>query len=379
MEAKIITDRNLWNDFVEKSIHCNLTQTYEWGELMQELHAESLHIGVTDDEGQLCAVILLLISKLPLMRIPYFYAPRGPVIDDPTSPAMTILLNFVKAEAHKRGVCMLKIEPDAHDSDTQWLTSLTARGFRPNPYANHLRREWVLDVRPSEQELLAKMHKKTRQYIRTSSRTGVTIRPGNVKEDIDTFYDLYMQTGQRSDFKILPKSFYAHMIELYGANAAFFVAEYEGKPIAAAIILRRGQWSWNMYEAASEQSRELRINYLLQWQRILWAKAQGCWYFNSRGIPDNLEEGQELYGVYNFKRGFGGFDIRYLQTHDLVYRPISYAIYRILLDAKHWYVEKQAAKKQAQQKAKSDVKDATPVQTSQVKKEKTAITQEVHP
>ena len=85
MEARIITDRKLWNDFVEKSIHCNLTQTYEWGELMQELQSEILHIGVTDEEGQLCAVILLLILKMPLLRIPYFYAPRGPVIDEPAS------------------------------------------------------------------------------------------------------------------------------------------------------------------------------------------------------------------------------------------------------------------------------------------------------
>jgi lipid II:glycine glycyltransferase (peptidoglycan interpeptide bridge formation enzyme) len=163
---------------------------------------------------------------------------------------------------------------------------------------------------------------------------------------------------------VLPKSYYARMLELYGENAAFFIAEYEGKPIAAAIILRLGQWCWNMYEAASEQSRELRVNYLLQWQRILWAKAQGCWYFNSRGIPDNLEEGQELYGVYNFKRGFGGFDIRYLQTYDLAYRPISYAIYRVLLDIKHWYAEKQAAKKHVQKKTKSDTKDTTPSQPS---------------
>jgi lipid II:glycine glycyltransferase (peptidoglycan interpeptide bridge formation enzyme) len=363
MKAQIITDRKLWNDFVEKSIHCNLTQTYEWGELMQELQAEKLHIGVTDEDGQLCAVMLLLILRLPVMHIPYFYAPRGPVIDDPTSPAMTVLLNFVKAEARKRGACMLKVEPDAHDGNTQWLTSLQERGFRPNPYANHLRREWVLDVRPDEQTLMAKMHKKTRQYIRTSSRTGVTIRPGNVKDDIDAFYNIYIQTGQRSDFGVLSKSFYARMLELYGENAAFFVAEYEGKPIAAAIILRLGQWCWNMYEAASDQSRELRINYLLQWQRILWAKAQGCWYFNSRGIPDQLEEGQELYGVYNFKRGFGGFDIRYLQTHDLVYRPIAYAIYRVLLDAKHWYVKRQENKKHAQ----GPEKDTTAKQASQVR------------
>jgi lipid II:glycine glycyltransferase (peptidoglycan interpeptide bridge formation enzyme) len=361
MEAQIINDRKLWNNFVEKSIHCNLTQTYEWGEVMQELHSETLHIGVIDEERQLHAVMLVLISKLPLLRIPYFYAPRGPVIADPTSPAMTVLLNFVKVEARKRGVCMLKIEPDAVDGDAQWLASLRERGFRPNPYANHLRREWVLDVRPSEKELLSAMRPSTRRNIKnTLSRAGITLRLGNSKDDIDIFYDIYIQTGQRSNFLVLPKSYYRRFLELYGDNAAFFIVEYEGKPIAAAIVVRLGKWSWSMYEAASDQSRKFRINYMLQWHRILWAKEHGCWYFNFRGIADVLEEGQELYGIYDFKSSFGGFDIRSLETHDLVYRPISYAIYRVLLDAKHWYDKKQTAKKHAQKKSNN----ATPPHTS---------------
>ena len=371
MEAQIITDRKSWNDFVEKSIHCNLTQTYEWGELMQELGSEALHVGVTDEEGQLQAVMLLLILKLPLLRIPYFYAPRGPVIDDPASPAMTVLLNFVKVEARKRGACMLKVEPDAPDGDAQWLAALRGRGFRLNPYANHIRHEWVLDVRADEQELLSRMHKKTRQHVRTSPRTGTIVRPGNLQEDLDAFYDIFVQTGQRSDFMILPKSYYARMLELYGERAAFLVAEYEGKPIAAAIMVYLGKWCWGMYEAASDLSRKLRINYMLQWERMLWARAHGCWYYNLRAIPDVLEEGQELYGIYEFKRSFGGFAMRSLQTHDLVYRPISYTIYRILLDAKHWY-----DKKHVQKDVKSDAKNGKQVQTVQVQ-EKISVEVEV--
>jgi peptidoglycan pentaglycine glycine transferase (the first glycine) len=91
-------------------------------------------------------------------------------------------------------------------------------------------------------------------------------------------------------------------------------------------------------------------NHLLQWTAFRWAKSQGCWYYNFRGIPDILEEGQPMWGVYVFKSGFGGSDIRSLQTHDLAYRPLSYRIYRLLLDAKHWYDQKQAEKKQAEKK-----------------------------
>ena len=345
MQAQIITDREQWNEFVAASDLCNITQTYEWGELMSQKHAEFLPVGVVQDDGTLCAVMLVLISSVPGLHVPYFYAPRGPILANPASPAMTILLNFVRAEAKKRGICMLKIEPGVMDGDPQWSTTLNHYGFRTIPYAHHLRHEWVTDIRADEDALLASMHKKTRQYIRTASRTDVVVRSGQGQADIDAFYDLYSQTGERSEFMILDKSYYERFLRLYKDNAELLIAERDGRVIAAAIVARLGLWSWNMYEGASEESRELRINYLLQWKRILWAKSHGCWYFNSRGIPDVLEEGQELYGVYNFKRGFGGYAMRSLATHDLVYRPLIYKLYRTMLDGKHWYEQRQAAKK----------------------------------
>ncbi|GCE08649.1 lipid II:glycine glycyltransferase FemX [Dictyobacter aurantiacus] len=358
MKAQIITDRQQWNDFVAASELCNLTQTYEWGELMSKRHADSLHVGVVNEDGSLCAAMLVLVSTVPGLHVPYFYAPRGPIIDNPASPAMTILLNFVKAEAHKRGACMLKIEPGVPDGDKTWLNALRHYGFRSIPYAHHLRHEWVTDIRGDEQELMSKMHKKTRQYIRTSARTSTVIRESHEQSAIDAFYRIYCETGERSEFMVLNKEYYENFLRLYKDNAALLIAEYDNRIIAAAIVVRLGRWSWNMYEAASDESREMRVNYLLQWQRILWAKSHGCWYFNSRGIPDVLEEGNELYGVYNFKRGFGGYAMRSLETQDLVYRPLVYQAYRKLLDGKHWYDSQQAAKRKAKELKEAEEKKA---------------------
>ncbi|GLV54979.1 hypothetical protein KDH_18260 [Dictyobacter sp. S3.2.2.5] len=358
MKAQIITDRQQWNDFVAASELCNLTQTYEWGELMSKRHADSLHVGVVNEDSSLCAAMLVLVSTVPGLRVPYFYAPRGPIIDNPASPAMTILLNFVKAEAHKRGACMLKIEPGVPDEDKTWLNALRHYGFRSIPYAHHLRHEWVTDIRGDEQELMSKMHKKTRQYIRTSARTGTVIRESHEQSALDAFYRIYRDTGERSEFMVLGKEYYENFLRLYKDNAALLIAEYDNRIIAAAIVVRLGRWSWNMYEAASDESREMRVNYLLQWERIRWAKSHGCWYFNSRGIPDVLEEGNELYGVYNFKRGFGGYAMRSLETQDLVYRPLVYQTYRKLLDGKHWYDSQQAARRKAKELKEAEEKKA---------------------
>jgi hypothetical protein len=77
-------------------------------------------------------------------------------------------------------------------------------------------------------------------------------------------------------------------------------------------------------------------NHLLQWTAIRWAKEQGCWYYNFRGIPDVLEESQPMWGVYLFKSGFGGSAMRSLETHDLPYNPILYRLYRGWLDGRTW-------------------------------------------
>src|SRR5258708_9990962 len=146
MKAYIITDCRQWNDFVAASVCCNITQSYEWGELAPHLGAEALRIGVVDEDGQLCAAMLILITSAPVLRRTYFYAPRGPVIDDPDSPAMTVLLNFVKAEARKRGAFMLKIEPSVPEGDQQWLATLKKPAFRPNLSATYIRTEWALDI-----------------------------------------------------------------------------------------------------------------------------------------------------------------------------------------------------------------------------------------
>jgi lipid II:glycine glycyltransferase (peptidoglycan interpeptide bridge formation enzyme) len=252
------------------------------------------------------------------------------------------MLKFLKAEARKRGVFMLKVEPSATDESANWLQALRRHGFQMTPHMVSPRSEWVLDLQPEEKDILAGMKEKWRYNIRLAGRKGVTVRRGKDQADLDTFYAIYETTSQRDAFFIHNKSFYEEIVRLYEQDdrCALFIAEYEGVAISAIIVLHYGRWSWYMYGASSNEQRNLMPNHLLQWNGMQWAKAHGCWYYNFRGIPDVLEEGQELWGVYLFKRGFGGYAIRALETHDLVYQPLVYQVYRRLLEIKRWRDEK---------------------------------------
>ena len=344
MKADIITDKQQWNDFIATSTGCNITQTYEWGELLKFRNDEVLPIGVLNDEGQLCAAMLIIISRISVLPTPYFYAPRGPVIEDPDSEALDILLAFTRAEARKRHAFMLKIEPGVTTEDQPWPQALKKRGFVSNPEARHLRHEWVLDLRPDEAKLMAGMKKTWRYCVRLAGRKDVTVRIGNDEKDLDIFYQLLNTTSDRDSFFIYGKDFYQRLLELYGDRARLLIAEYEGQPLGAALLIAHGRWCWYMYGASSNEQRDRMPNHLLQWTAFQWAKQQGCWYYNFRGIPDILEEGQPMWGVYVFKSGFGGYAMRAMETQDQAYIPIIYTLYRRLLQAKLWYNNRKAQK-----------------------------------
>ena len=63
MEARIITDGQQWNDFVAASECCNITQSYEWGELGPFLGVQTMRAGVIDDDGKLCPQKLMTPHK----------------------------------------------------------------------------------------------------------------------------------------------------------------------------------------------------------------------------------------------------------------------------------------------------------------------------
>jgi len=78
--------------------------------------------------------------------------------------------------------------------------------------------------------------------------------------------------------------------------------------------------------------------YLLQWEAMRWAKTKSCTTYDLWGVPDEDEDALEsqfttrsdgLWGVYRFKRGFGGQLKRSAPAFIRVYRPLLYKAYQL--------------------------------------------------
>src|SRR5579883_299151 len=323
MEVREIADREQWDHFVSQAQTGHLMQSYQWGELMKRDGHPIVRLGVLED-GQLIAAALALVFTMPYVGKPWLYVSRGPIVDDPTSPALPLLIDALHQIARRKGAAMLKVEPNVEEGTPGWREALRRLGFQPNPIPTHVRRSWLLDIRPPEAKLLAGMKRSWRYNIKVAERGGIQTRLASSPEDMEAFYRLYQQTSQRDDFTILPLKHYTDILELFGDDARLFLAEYQGEPLVGHLLIRYGTCCWDMFGATSEAHRNLKPGYLLHWKTFLWAKEQGCTLYDFRGIPEILEPGEEMWNVYEYKRGFGGFSRLSLATHDYVYRPLIY-------------------------------------------------------
>ncbi|HRQ32721.1 MAG TPA: peptidoglycan bridge formation glycyltransferase FemA/FemB family protein, partial [Anaerolineales bacterium] len=102
------------------------------------------------------------------------------------------------------------------------------------------------------------------------------------------------------------------------------------------FVARNGNRAYYLYGASTDEERNRMPTYLLQWEAMKWAKARGCEEYDLWGVPDEDEATLEanfesrhdgLWGVYRFKRGFGGELKRAAQAMDRVYNPILYWAY----------------------------------------------------
>ena len=187
------------------------------------------------------------------------------------------------------------------------------------------------------------MKQKTRYNIRLAQRKGVTIREGGI-DDLAIFYELSQITAARDGFGIHTLAYYEAAYRFFAPDGcALLIAEIQAEskgqpePLAALMVFRQGETAYYLYGASSNRHRNLMPAYLLQWAAIEWAKRQGCGRYDLWGIPDaepavleaeftNRHDG--LWGVYRFKRGFGGQVVRSLGAFDYVYRPALYRAYR---------------------------------------------------
>ncbi|MEZ4670452.1 MAG: peptidoglycan bridge formation glycyltransferase FemA/FemB family protein [Anaerolineae bacterium] len=336
----IITDRDQWNNALRALPYAHILQTWEWGAFKQVTTGWQPTRFAYHQDGKTLAMASVGVRSVGPFNV--MYVPKGPALDYANPQHCAAVLDHLQAFARRSRAIWLKIDPDVisatglpntdedmPDATGQTvLAALRQRGWRFSGDQVQFRNTICMDLTLSEDDLLAAMSQNTRRKVRTAEKKGVTVRAATL-DDLPILYDLYRTTGERDHFLIRPPDYYEQAWRSFMANglAHALIAEAEGRPIAHVILFHFGRKCWYFYGASSNQERERMPNYLLQWEAMRWAKAQGYALYDMWGAPDEFVETDPMWGVYEFKRGFRGVVTRHIGAWDYAPYPPLYGLY----------------------------------------------------
>lgn len=329
-------EKREWDECIMAQ-HGHLLQSWAWGELKGRFGWTALRLQVNGAAAQ------VLFRRLPF-GLTIAYIPKGPVIDWTNTHQGQALLTTIHAEAKKRRAIFLKVEPHLYHSTCLTGSNpaeaaanfLNQAGFIPADTIQP-QTSLVINLQHSDEAILAAMKQKTRYNIRLAEKKGVRVRQGQIT-DVATFHELALITASRDGFGVHSLDYYQAAYELFAPErCVLLLAEFESEPLAALMAFRYGQEAYYFYGASANQHRQLMAPYLIQWVAMQWAKQQGCTHYDLWGIPDaglatleaEFEHRREgLWGVYRFKRGFGGQFVQSIGAYDYVYQPLLYQLYK---------------------------------------------------
>ena len=340
LTTDIITDRDEWNAALRTLPYAHVLQTWEWGEFKRVTTGWQPKRIAFKRDGVIVALASVGVRSIGPLRV--MYVPKGPALAYEDTALCAAVLDELQALARRQFAVWLKIDPDViaatgipgEADDTPYLPgqavmrTLKQRGWRFSADQVQFRNTITLDLRQSEDDLLAAMSQNTRRKVRTAEKKGVTIRAATLA-DLPVLYDLYRATGERDAFLTRPFDYYQQAWQAFmeAGLAHALIAEADGQPIAHVILFHFGSKCWYFYGASANEERQRMPNYLLQWEALKWAKAQGYSTYDMWGAPDHFTEADPLWGVYEFKRGFRGTVTRYIGAWDYAPYPLLYRAY----------------------------------------------------
>jgi peptidoglycan pentaglycine glycine transferase (the first glycine) len=301
ISVRPIDDRTTWDDaLLEREAHP--LQLWGWGEVKAAHNWRVQRVGVYRGE-ELFGAAQLLIRRLPWPLRALVYVPRGPVCEvADREVVLEELAHYAKKTYH---AVALTIEPD-------WEGEVALSGWRRSTNTILIPRTLILDLNLSEDELLAKMTKKTRQYIRKSAKEAIEIRKVTSRQELDACLAIYKQTAQRAGFALHADQYYYDVFDMCADHSVLMAAFSDNQPIAFLWDTISATTSFELYGGMNDLGQQLRANYALKWHTIQRMKEWGIERYDMNGLLND--------GVSTFKQGFSDHENMLVGTYD---KPLS--------------------------------------------------------
>lgn len=341
-KLKIITDKKIWDDFIEKNtfLFYSFLCSWEWFELQKASWKEVFMFWIFDWKTQ---IWILPIIKNTAKRGTYLFSPHTPLIISKLDffKVLKSILPNLKIFAKKEKASFIRFNsPVANLKENK--KSFKNLGFINAPMHEHAEDTHLLDLKKPEEELFWNIKKKDRYYINRAIKEWVKIIKWNTEEQIKTLIKMHKNHSKKVHYHAFSEDFIRKLYKFFGKNITTISANYNWKTESILMTIKFKKTCVYYIAASDIKNPKFSPNYLCQWEAIKQAKLDSAEIYNFWWVSPDDNPAHPIAWVSKFKRKFAGYDFSLLHAQDLV---ISYKywfnwIIETIRRKKRWYYYK---------------------------------------
>jgi len=303
-----------WDRLVEEAKGGDLVQTAAWGRTKRAIGLRT-HLAVLHDSAGDVVGGAQIVAKRLAPGFAAGYVARGPLVREESPAVARGVVEEVLSRARDVGMRLLIVQPPEGGQAVE--RALDERRFETGGISVAPDATLKLDVRRSDEELLARMSRMRRRSLGRPAPEHFSVA---AEADPELFHRLHHATAARLGFTPIDlRALLAQWEELRPRRCAIIVARHRGLPVCAlwvtayagTVTAKLGGWD----RGAERSGAPSNANAAVHWEAVRWARASGAHTFDFGGIDraaaEALLAGERpppgfTAGPSFFKHGFGG-------------------------------------------------------------------------
>lgn len=317
-----------WDGFVATVAGSSHVQTSLWGQVKASEGWRPVRM-VVSRGGEMVGGAQVFIRQLPLGNA-VAYVPKGPVYHLSDNNTEALLVEGLAEIASRYRIRHLSVQPP--NDGWRMVPLLQRAGYRVSDTSVAPVATVQIDLNQEPEEILARMRKNHRRYVRHGLRSGVTGRTGT-EADLEQFYQLVLATARRQHFDPPPFRHFHQLWRTFHSRGLLqlFIVDYQGAAVSGQLAVAFGDRVIAKNSGWTGEHGSLGVNHVMEWTTIRWAQENGFRYYDLEGIDPAVAElvvegnplSESMLKSHSFyKLGFGGEIGRFPRSHVLVPNPL---------------------------------------------------------
>ena len=328
-------DKPRWHDLLREFDDATFYQTWSYGERFWG--ARSLSHAVLRHDGRAVALAQLRVLRFPFLRAGAAYLNWGPLWrrkgESENAAHFRNMLRALFNEYVLKRNYALRILPkvfEKPENDAIRDIFLEER----YTYSPDLLRTFVVDLRPSMDEIRQNLHRSWKRSLKFAEEQGLEIFEAKEPEHFALVAALNKEMRDR-------KQFYGGDIRGAlevngdlppGLRLKILLCSHEGEPIAALGWSHIGKVCLPIVSGTGDKALQYKASFLLFWRMAQQAKENGAAFCDTAGVHEKRNPGS-----YFFKKGLAGKDaqeVAYLGQFDAYKSYPSFLLFKTAMAAR---------------------------------------------